>query len=144
MSAIMTLCADMKEVLKARPALAGIPVEIDRQKDLASMIAIAVGKAGACIVLYPTRLARAENPQPGDAYQAGIEIEVYAQPVLRAPTATAADDLIEDVIAALDGYLPVAAVGRTMQDRVVVLEQQLVPDQEYLVWRVSTRTRIFV
>jgi hypothetical protein len=143
MSVMIDLCTAVQTLLEARDVLDGLPVIIDRQKDLRSDIDAAVAKASACIVLYPTTGTRDPSPMAGDEFQAGMVIEVVCTPLLQETGAATADDIAEDVITALDGWLRPNAPTPGSADKLRVVSFSLDPDPDYLVWQITLRTRLF-
>ena len=146
MSRLMDICAAVQTRIEASATLAGVPVHIDRQKDIAAEVATAVAKLSLCVVLYPTRADRASGGTSADPFRATVVAEIYASPILRAGRQPdlAADDAAEAVAAALDGWIPDGSATTHNVERVTVAAIELVPDREYLVWRVTAGASFFI
>lgn len=141
---IETVGALAPEEPEAQPALAGLPVIIERQNDIVSEIEAAVGKMSACITIYPTRGGRARRAKRGDPFSCGLFFEVYATPLLQQAGAAAADDIAEAVILAFDGVPRPGTHTGHPDDSIAVEDFELVPDKEYVVWRIQANCRLFV
>ena len=142
MSKIITFCNEIKTRLNGLSEFAGIPVILDRQQEVASDIAKALGKMQAVIVLYPMPTKRVADPQVSDHFLMTVEIEVHTLPITS--TAAACDDIAEDVARALDSWMRPSAPSAANDDRVVVRLLTPVPDPDYLVWRVVVSARTFL
>jgi hypothetical protein len=125
----------------AQPVLDGLPIIIDRQKDLLAEIEMEISKAtGTCIVLYPTRGSRNRRARRGDPFGCDIIAEVYATPIMK-PNAPPADDVMEAIVLALDGWPRPGGHTGHADDMVAVETFELVPDRDFLVWRITANAR---
>ena len=144
MSQIGTLLGEITARLQATTALDGIPVLLGRSHDLETDIQIAVSKMKTCIVVFHTRTRRREDAQPADPFYPLIDIEIYQTPLTAGSAAPDAADVAEAVATALDGWLRPTAPTASADDRCIAGDLVLVPDEEYVVWRVPVKTRIFL
>jgi len=142
MSKIMDFCEEVKTKIEAVSALDGVPVIISRQQDMLAEIENEVARMNAAIALYPVASPRPRDPQPGDPYNLTIEIEAHTLPITS--TAMACDDIAEEIAKALDGWMRPSAPSLANDDRVVVHSgPQIIPDKDFLIWRVGVRVRVF-
>ena len=109
----MSRFLDMADLVAARleetPGLEGVPVVVDRQKQIATLVATAVGKArGACITILFEGFT---NPDPENSMPrllARYSIRIYSLPVIQQAKAAAdqvyADDVVSAVAKALHNW----------------------------------------
>jgi hypothetical protein len=108
MSKANDIAESMVAHLTALPALARVPVMVDRQKDIDSMVSSKVNKgAGACVtVLYEGF----SNPDASSSNNANVTrrytASVYSRPVLVQATDMPADDIVEAVARSLHRWDP--------------------------------------
>ena len=121
--------------LSALATLPGVPVFVDRQKDVLNMVAgkVAKGGAGACVTLlyegFINPDASASNlPNVIQRYTA----TVYSRPVLQKVTDMPADDIVEAVRLGLHQWDPAEIVPGFVE--IHVLGGDLRGDPRYLIY----------
>lgn len=143
MSTPLNFAEALKAILEARPALATTPVIVEKQQDLNSAIQSAVAKMGTCILLYSASGKRPVKSCPGDPFDTAIVIEIYSKPILRGSTTITGEAAMAEVILAVDGWSHPGDVSGNAFGKTVVLAWELVPDPDYLVYRVTANQSLF-
>lgn len=137
MSKAMDIADLMAARLNALATLPGVETIVDRQKDIAAMVATKVAKAGASVItiLYEG-FTNADGRRSGNvAVIRRYTATIYAKPVLRAEGELAADDIVEIAAAALHDWDP--EEEETVGDYFVAIRVtscDLRPDARHLIY----------
>lgn len=136
MSAFYAAADAIAARLGADALLAGVPVVVDRQRDIASELRKAIGKQtgqGILIVTW-TGGTNYDEQKSDPRIAATFTVTGFFKPVIRAGY-TAADDIIEAVCKSLHDWLPEA--GGHFHSRLVVKGVDPIQDAELLALRVN-------
>jgi len=139
MSRVMDIAEAMATRLESRPALAGVDVIVDRQKDLVATVSKAVGKAkGSAITILWEGFGVPDPDSPGPHVRARYTIRTWSRPVL-ADAATPADVLVAEVAKALHHWIPegVHAFGE-----MTVTGGDLAPDPRWLIYEIQAQVMV--
>jgi hypothetical protein len=139
----MSTWNDKAELIQARlqtlAVLAGIPVEIDRQKNVESVVANAINKErGACITIL---LEAAALGEPGSlTSRPAYLVNIVTVPILRTQADAKADDLAEAAALAIHGHLP-TPTSHCDEEFLVTGDIALIPHPKYLIYSFPVSTR---
>jgi hypothetical protein len=136
MSAFYDIADSMVARLVQDPALAGVPVVVDRQRDIASELRKAVGMntgAGMLVITW-TGGTNADEMSSSPRIAATYTVTGFFKPVLR-PSDKPADDILEAVCKRLQDWTP--AGGIHFHSRLVVKSIEPIQHPEFLAMRVK-------
>lgn len=135
MSKFYDSCDAIAALLGAVPLLAGVPIVVDRQKDVASALKTAIGKQAGCIIIIAWAGANNDDlSADGPRFASRFTATLMSKPVIRRDEA-AADDIVEAMATALhDTRL---AANAPYRDRLVVTGIDPVPHDELLIHRIN-------
>ncbi|MEM1083223.1 MAG: hypothetical protein AAGI48_03805 [Verrucomicrobiota bacterium] len=137
----MSKWLDRADLLKAHlegvAGLSEIPVEVDRQKDINSVIAGAIAEAsGACITILWTGGGN-PDPKSNDLRMGGrFTVTVNGLEILR-EGATPLDEIAETVAEAMHDWNPNADDPNHRTHRLYVTDIQLAPHEHFLVYEIE-------
>lgn len=129
----------LKTYLEGLPALDGIDIIVDRQKDVAALVANAIGKAkGACVTILWTGGTN-PNPEAAELKMGGtFVVRIYSRPVVAEAAELAhSDELTETVAEALHGWSPTPNGPRAIQQRLRVMNVEMEPHKHLLVYAIE-------
>lgn len=133
---------DIADAIAARlqsvPALSGISVVVDRQRDIASELRKAIGKQSGCLILITwVSASNEDHTADGPRFASKYTVTLFSKPVIRAGE-TPADDVIEAVITALHDHR--FSATDPYSSRLVVTGVDPVPHDELLIYRLNLTT----
>jgi hypothetical protein len=134
MSKAITIAEAMAARINVQMTLPDVSAFVDRQKDLLAEINLRVAKAGgAAIAILFEGFSNADTSSSVNlTVLRRYTVTIYAKPVLRDATETAADDIVEIVARALHNWEPdEAKVGCA---EITVKGCDLIPDNRYLTY----------
>lgn len=137
MSKALDIADTIAARLNALPTLAGVPCLVDRQKDVANLVAGLVNKGKACCVsiLYHG-FANSNSSRSGRAMVARhYTASVYGRAVLAANAGALADDVEEIVSHALHFWDPERDASGF--EEIDVSRSSLRPDKTYLIYDID-------
>jgi hypothetical protein len=112
--------------------LTDVDVIVDRQKNILSMISLAVSKAkGTAIVILWDGFRSEDGEQASPRLVNSYQIRVYSKPVIAGDNLLA-DDVMESIILRLWQWRPVAGDAYFNEARIV--DGGLIPDKAFLVY----------
>lgn len=124
----------MEAQLEGWPALAGVPVVIDQQKDIKAEIETAVAKIrGCCVSILFVGFRSVDKDTPGPRVRARYELRAWGLPIVQETLNEflPAETCLAQVAKALHHFRP---DGRTVLDEVTVEDGDLVPDLDFLIY----------
>jgi len=143
MSKFLDTSDQVAAVLAALPELDGVGIIVDRQKDIDTMVETAVSQsAGAAVVIFWAGGDNEDPPAAGPRLRCNYEITLYCRPVLM-DGGTPADSLAAAICSALHHWTPSPASVETYE-RMTVTRVAMVPDPEFLAYRVFTSVNVTI
>ena len=143
MSAWLDFAEEIKTRLQRLVVVGDIPVIVDRQKSISTMVDEAVGKAeGLCIVILYTG-GGVENDSDPMVTDPVYQIRIYSVPVIFEgdEAAIPADDILEAILPALSGWHPLERAHT--EDRCkITSDPDILPDKTYLIYEFSVTARV--
>ena len=138
MSRMLDIADAIKTRLEAVTALAGIDVVVDRQKDIAVLIAKSVGRAkGSCITILWDGFGVPDANTSGPQVTSRYTIRTWSRPVIN--NETPADELVEEISKALHHWIP---VGLHAFGEMTVSGGDFVPDAKWLIYEVDVQVTL--
>lgn len=141
----MSTWLDMAESIAARieslTVVGDIPVIVDRQKSVTTLVASAVGKSkGACVTIL-WHMASFDPDADPMVTSPSYTIRVYALPVItdKHIEAVKADDLVEAILPALNDWHP--NPNAQYDEHWVAGQVNLLPDKVYLIYEFPLTAR---
>lgn len=114
--------------------LAGIPVVVDRQKDIAAEVAkkVAMAKAVVVVITYEGFSNPDERMTGGVTVTRRYSVTIYARPILAEVDAIPADDVVEYVTRRIHNWDPAEDVAGFVTVNVTGCD--LVPNTKHLIY----------
>jgi hypothetical protein len=137
-SRVLNIADAIKTRLESRPALAGVDVIVDRQKDLSTLVAKGVGRAkGSCITIlwdgFSVPDANASGPQVTSRYT----LRTWSRPIIN--DEVPADELVEEVAKALHHWIP---EGVHSFGEMTITGGDFTPDAKWLIYEVEAQVTL--
>ena len=124
----------MADRLNALPALSGVETLVDKQKDILATVNLKVSKAGGMVVVIFYQ--GFDNPNAAASGSVSVKrhylVSVYAKPVVLAPSAREAEEVVETVAVTLHDWEPDEASADFSQ--IVVTGCDLRQDAKFLIY----------
>lgn len=118
------------------PALAAVPVVVNRQKELEPELRKALGKQAGCLAVVSWAGAPNEDlTADGPRFKCSYTVHLFSRPILRAGQ-TPADDLVEAAAAALHDH----RLSGSFYDRLLVTGISPEPHDELLIYVLTLTT----
>jgi hypothetical protein len=138
MSRMLDIADAIKARLESRPGLAGIDVVVDRQKDIAVLIAKSTGRAkGSCITILFEGFGVPDRNTSGPQVTARYTLRTWSRPVIN--NETPADELVEEIARALHHWIP---EGTHAFGEMAVTGGDFVPDPKWLVYEIEAEVTL--
>jgi len=134
MSRVLDIAELIKARLESRPALAGVDIVVDRQKDLATVVSKGVGKAkGCCVTILFEGFQVPDRNTPGPQVRPRYTLRVWSRPIIKDDLP--ADEVVEEIARALHHWIP---EGLHAYGEMTVTGGDLVPDKTWLIYEIET------
>lgn len=138
MSQFFTTADAIAAMLEAVPALSGMAIIVDRQKDIAAELQKHLGKTnGGCLIVTWTGGTNEDESGDGPRFASTFTVTGFFKPVLRRGE-TPADDIIEAAAEALHDWRRPAKPH--VQDRLIVTAISPFDSAEFLAYRINLKT----
>jgi hypothetical protein len=138
MSRMLDIADAIKTRLESRAALEEIPVVVDRQKDIAVLIAKSVGRSkGSCITILWDGFGVPDPNTSGPQVTSRYTLRTWSRPVIN--NETPADELVEEICKALHHWIP---VGVHAFGEMTVSGGDFVPDSKWLIYEVDVEVTL--
>jgi hypothetical protein len=135
----MDIADAIKARLEAQAALAGVDVIVDRQKDLAAILAKSVGKAkGSAITILWEGFDVPDSNTSGPHIRSRYTLRTWSRPVL-AQENTPADELVTAICTALHHWIP---EGLHAFGEMTITGGDFTPDSKWLIYEVDAEVML--
>jgi hypothetical protein len=138
MSRMLDIAEAIKTRLEGRAALAEVPVLVDRQKDVATKVAAAVGRAAGSLITILWEGFTVPDPNTsGPQVTSRYTLRTYSRPVIS--TETPADELVQEICKALHHWIP---EGVHSFGEVTIGGGDFVPDAKFLIYEIDAEVTL--
>ena len=129
MSAFLDKADQIADHLKTIPALSSVEILVDRQKDMPSEFAKAMGKAkGGVVIIFFSGYTPNDEEVAESVLISSFSVTIWTKPILRS-SQPKADDLVEAVHRALHGWKH----DFYCQHNAIVRRGRIVPNDRFLI-----------